>query len=282
MIERKTPLPKLPAPSSLEAAQELMAEAWQTSPMRAEELAREALEISEDCVDAYLLLGQLEDDPQEALEWHRRAVDAATRALGPDAFTEMAGGFWGFLETRPYMRAVESLALCLLSLGRDKEAMDRLRDMLRLNPWDNQGARHALLPLLIVHDLDQEAETLFERYGEAPFANWAYARVLLDLRRDGTAGASARESLELALERNPYVPLYLLGERELPTTMPGPSDIGSPEEAMWYVVNDGPAWKASPGAMEWLADAWAAMREEYPLPPEESWADDAGTVPMND
>ena len=45
--------------------------------------------------------------PRAILE---RAVKAGKLALGPDGFAEYVGHFWGFLETRPYMRARHALA----------------------------------------------------------------------------------------------------------------------------------------------------------------------------
>ena len=46
----------------------------------------------------------------------RAGLDAGELALGPEGFEEYDGHFWGFLETRPYMRARHGLALALLKL----------------------------------------------------------------------------------------------------------------------------------------------------------------------
>src|SRR2546421_12928373 len=48
------------------------------------------------------------------------------------------GHFWGFLETRPYMRARAGLASTLLQLGDIDSALAHYRDMLKLIPNDNQ------------------------------------------------------------------------------------------------------------------------------------------------
>ena len=60
-------------------------------------------------------------------------------ALGPRGFKRCAGHFWGFLETRPYMRARAGLAGTLLKLGDVDGALSHYRDMLKLNPNDNQA-----------------------------------------------------------------------------------------------------------------------------------------------
>ena len=61
-------------------------------------------------------------------------------ALGAEGFEEYAGHFWGFLETRPYMRARAGLAIALIKLGDESAAIEHFRAMLKLNPNDNQGS----------------------------------------------------------------------------------------------------------------------------------------------
>ncbi|HXY17585.1 MAG TPA: tetratricopeptide repeat protein [Gaiellaceae bacterium] len=70
------------------------------------------------------------------------SVAAGERALGPRIFAEGAGYFWGLVETRPYMRARAALAALLWKLGRREEALEHARELLRLNPNDNQGIRY--------------------------------------------------------------------------------------------------------------------------------------------
>ena len=77
------------------------------------------------------------------------ALEAGELALGPQGFEEYDGHFWGFLETRPYMRARHGLALTLLKLGEEAVAMEHFRVMLKLNPNDNQGIRYLLLGSLL-------------------------------------------------------------------------------------------------------------------------------------
>ena len=107
-------------------------------------LALKALEISPLCADAYVLLAE-HAAPQmsgERLELYRRAVEAGELALGKVAFEEDVGHFWGLLETRPYMRArCGGIAQMLWASGRHEEAVAHYRDLLRLNPNDNQGVR---------------------------------------------------------------------------------------------------------------------------------------------
>jgi len=71
-------------------------------------------------------------------------VEAGQLALGKTSFRDMTGEFWGFIETRPYMRARGGLALALLELGETDAAIGHLRAMLELNPQRQSG--HTLCP----------------------------------------------------------------------------------------------------------------------------------------
>jgi len=241
-------------PTPLDRAQELMYRAWEAStPERAEALARQALSISADCADAFNLLAEVTADSfEEALEFYRQGVAAGERALGPQTFQEHAGYFWGLVETRPYMRALAGLADCLWALGQREQAVAHYREMLRLNPNDNQGIRDVLLPYLIELNRDAEANELHRRYDEHMFASWLYNRVLLDYRMHGPS-AVAEQSLQAALNCNPYVPLYLLGQEELPEFQPEFFGLGDENEAIFYAIQCLGAWLATPGSLVWLA-----------------------------
>lgn len=137
--------------ASTAKAQEVMYEAWDQTSRRARvALAHKALTISPLCADAYVLLAEEEaKSAKEALEYYRKGVEVGAQALEPRGFKEYAGHFWGFLETRPYMRARAGLAAALNTLGEVASAICNYQDMLRLNPNDNQGIRYVLAGCLM-------------------------------------------------------------------------------------------------------------------------------------
>jgi len=235
-----------------ERAEELMDRAWEAPGRRAVLLARQALEVWPDCADAYNLLALRAADPEDSRELYERGVAAGERALGPEVFREEAGRFWGLLETRPYMRARQGLAEALVELQRFDEATEHFRDLLRLNPNDNQGVRDSLVNLLIAADRDGEAEELLERYREESTATMAYPRALLAFRREGDS-FEARGRLTRALQANSFVPGLLLGKRK---PRP-PADTYAPrseEEAALYLMASCRTWESTPGALDWLRD----------------------------
>ena len=133
-------------PPAIDRAQDLVYEAWEApSAKKRRELAEQALRISPDCADAYNILADLTTSPAEARALYDKAVAAGARALGEEFFEENVGHFWGLLETRPYMRARAGLAELLWDAGEREAAVDHYRELLRLNPGDNQGIRQILV-----------------------------------------------------------------------------------------------------------------------------------------
>jgi len=240
--------------SAVDEAQEIMYDAWEApTRQRAVALAKKALAISADCADAYNLLAEeMAQSLEEAIELYRKGVEAGERALGKKAFKEDVGSFWGLLETRPYMRARAGLAQCLWEAGQREEAVEHYWDLLRLNPNDNQGIRDLLMPCLIELDRDEDAEKLFKQYEEDGMAVWMYSRALLDFRKHGDS-PSAVKSLKAALDENKHVPPYLLGRKKMPRYLPDHYGFGDENEAVLYVHGNKAAWKATSGALEWLA-----------------------------
>jgi tetratricopeptide (TPR) repeat protein len=245
-----------PPATPLEQAQELIYEAFDTDdPERRVELAEEALEVSGDCADAYVLLAEESaEDAEEARELYEAGVNAGERALGEQTFTEQEGEFWGILETRPYMRAREGLARALWALGEREQALFHYRRMLELNPGDNQGARYELAGCLLDEGLDEELGKLLEQYEDEASAYWLYTRALFRFRTEGASERATRE-LKQATETNPYVPLYLLGRKNfLAQGLSELVGLGDESEAVSYFAQSLTEWLKTPGAVEWVRE----------------------------
>jgi hypothetical protein len=231
-------------------------------------LAKEALAISPDCADAYVLLAEHTRSRKKALELFEKGVMAGERVLGPEAFQRDVGHFWGILESRPYMRAREGLALALWTAGRRDEAIAHLQDMLRLNPHDNQGLRYTLASFYLFLDRDEDLAGLLEQYADDGTANWTYTRALLAFRQNGDTPAT-RDLLRTARKANKHVPKYLTGRKYPPSERPGPYTLGDDSEALNYISVFMAAWKFTPGAIAWLRANTAKRKEgdvEAPQP----------------
>ncbi|MGQ9650294.1 MAG: tetratricopeptide repeat protein, partial [Phycisphaerae bacterium] len=248
---------QFPPRNALEKAQDLCYQAFDSIGRRQLQLAREALKVCPDCADAYVLLAERTGDVGKAAELYAQGVTAGERALGPDRFENDAGHFWGLTDTRPYMRARLGLASCLERLGRNEEALDHYRELLRLNPGDNQGIRYLYLPLLLKMGLDAEAARFMKDSRDEPTANWTYTRALLAYRLGGDC-AAARTELRKAVKANPYVTGYLLAEED-PDGIPASYSLGSREQAILCASELRSAFAATPGALQWLENQAGLM-----------------------
>lgn len=243
----------------IDEAQEIALEAMEapTSAKRIA-LARKALALSPLCADAYSILAAEAKNPEDEVLLLRQAVEAGAKSLGEDAFVEDAGMFWGVLETRPYMRALQQLAVVLWEVGERDEALRHYRELLRLNPNDNQGNRYLLMDALLESGADDEAVALLKRYKDDGTAAWDWSKALLTFRRKGNS-AAARKDLSRAIESNPHVVGYLLGREPLPAEEPEFIGYGDKSEAATYVPAALVAWRATSGALEWVEAAAAPL-----------------------
>ncbi len=239
--------------SAVDEAQDLMFDAWDCeAPKKRIAMARKALKISADCADAYVLLAQeAARSEEEAIRLWREGVAAGERALGPQAFKDDVGMFWGLLETRPYMRARAGLAMALWEAGQADEAVDHAQAMLDLNPNDNQGGRYLLLTWLLGLGRDDEAGRLLRRYKDDGGSEWAWSAALAAFRRQGDH-AVARKALTRAIDANPHIAAYLLGRRKPPLWLPDYVETGGEDEAAAYADVATASWSAAPGALAWL------------------------------
>jgi hypothetical protein len=236
---------------ALDAAQDIIHGAWEASGARRSALAEKALAMSPLCADAHVLLAMAEPDPAVAIGHWRAGVAAGEAAIGPAGFHEMEGAFWGFLETRPFMRALHGLAGASWTHGSAEEAIGHARRMLALNPNDNQGVRYQLLGWLLAEGRDAEAAALIDTYPEEGMAVWPWGRTLLALRRDPGASEAA-DALAAAMAANPHVAPLLTGAKRTPKRSPAFYGWGDANEAQVVVEEIGAAWMLTPGALDWL------------------------------
>lgn len=236
----------------VDQAQDVMYDAWECGdPKQRVALAREALDISPLCADAYVLLAEeAARSQEEALAYYKLAVEAGAEALGPDAFKEYAEHFWGFVETRPYMRARAGFAEALWVTGRRDEAIGHYKEMLALNPGDNQGIRYILASKLLEMGRTEDLKAHLKMHEDEASTDILYTRALVAYQ-DGDA--KAEELAKFAWECNRHVSGILSG-RIPKEEMANYITLGGKDEATSYVLANGEAWETTPGAIAWLED----------------------------
>jgi tetratricopeptide (TPR) repeat protein len=181
---------------------------------------------------------------------YRKALDLAE----PEVKTVPRGGFWGILETRPYMRALHGLGLTTWKLGRLEEASDIFQQMLKLNPNDNQGARYLAGPLYHQMGNLQEAAKWYQRTEDDPQSRYNYGLALVQRNELEKAAVV----LIFAIFANPYVAPILLGHKPPKPDWWHGTNLAEPEYAIDYLNDYGAWWQKERLPLALLDAIWIA------------------------
>lgn len=234
-------------------SKDLVAQAYDLSVAKGKKLIEQALELDPDNADAYNYLATLETDVDKALTMYRQAVAAGERALGEKFIKENKGHFWGLIETRPYMRAKAGVADCLYAKNRMNAAIEVYREMIELNPNDNQGMRYLLSTILLSKKDLSDYESFIKIFDDEDNAVWHYNNALYHFKKIGKCAKSDTELLK-AYTINPYVIEFMLGLKELPEEMPQFIGRGDENEAAAYIFEAIHTWGKTFGALDWMHD----------------------------
>lgn len=232
-------------------SQELVIQAHDETPAKGKKLTEQALALDPDNADAYNYLATLETDVDKTLAMYRQAVEAGERALGEKFMKENKGHFWGLIETRPYMRAKAGVADCLYAKNRMNAAVEVYREMIELNPNDNQGVRFLLSTLLLGKKDLSDYESFTKQFDGEDCALWHYNNALYHFKKLGKSAKSDTELMK-AYKFNPYVMDFMLGLKELPEEMPQFIGRGDENEAAAYIFEAIHTWGKTNGALDWM------------------------------
>jgi len=236
-------------------AQYLVYYIWEEpSPTKRIELACQTLRIYPDSADAWNILAEESSSPEEALECYRKGMEAGQRHLGRKFFRENKGMFWIIIETRPFMRAKFGYAHTLHKSGRHKEAIREYKELLELNPNDNQGARFLLvLAYLELKEYRAADKLMNETYADDISAEFNYNRLLTEYEMRGITPALNR-LFRIAMQLNPHIPDYLTGKKRIPRKMPEIIVVGDTTEAAAYADDHLHLWRERPELLAWVDD----------------------------
>lgn len=196
-------------------------------------------------------------NPRKAENAERRrleqAVAAAEQALGESFFKEHSGRFWKAAQARPYLRARAALADFLMERARFPEAAGHYQDLMRLDPDDHLKCRYPLLSALGACRKFAQAAMLLDSFDRnSGNLEWPWMRALIAFSRKGRCEQSQR-LLRLAVERNRFLPAFLLERASMPKRLPRDFIRGGRGEAAFCAPAVMAAWLAVPRAIRWLA-----------------------------
>lgn len=217
------------------------------------QLAQKALQLDPANGDAYNVLADCAATPKEMAYFYKQAMQVEEKRLGTDLFKENEGHFWGFLPTRPYMRAKKGYAEACAMMDKMPEAIQHYEELLKLNPNDNQGVRELLVSAYIETLNWKAAEKLIEQYKDDRTATFMYSRILVEYGLHGKT-AKLNGMIRNATGQNPFVPAYLQGKKRLPSEMPEYIGFGDDREAIVYALLNRHLWLTQPELLRLLPD----------------------------
>ncbi|MEZ2604486.1 hypothetical protein [Kluyvera intermedia] len=147
------------------------------------------------------------------------------------------------------MRAKAALADALWESGNFYPAIDHCREMLTLNPNDNQGIRHLLAGYYLELEMVDELALLLDDYSEDMRPYLQYTRALLAYRQ---SSPDADDIAKVAIDSNRHIPSLLSKCRLQPKSNSGYITLGEMDEAIDYVNNNIKPWIRTPGAIDWI------------------------------
>ncbi|WP_116127743.1 tetratricopeptide repeat protein [Lewinella sp. IMCC34183] len=241
-------------PTNEDRAQELLYDAYEAEPEHAVSLVRQVLKLDPDNADAYLLLADLAyaSDTTLALDYARKGVAAGKRRIGKK-FRSLRGQFWGFLETRPYMRAKLECATLLYELDRIDECLAEYAELIELNPLDNQGNRYPYASVLVESGRWKEYAELQERYAEESSAMWLFPYALYRFKTEGDTPVSLEALRQADLANAHVIPLLLREVEPEEDLLKDYYSPGDETEALTYLHWGVHGWLDDAAALEWLS-----------------------------
>ncbi|QYR20239.1 SEC-C domain-containing protein [Paenibacillus sp. sptzw28] len=241
------------ARSKKEQAQELLYNAWdEPNAGKRAQMAKDALLLYPDSADAYNILAESgASSMKEMAYYYKQGMLAGERDLGEEFFRENKGHFWGFTPSRPFMRAKKGYAEACFELKNIPEAIRHYKELLELNPMDNQGVRELLLIAHLETEDWRSGARLIEAYSEDGTACFNYDRILIEYGLHGVTLKLSR-LLKEAAKQNPHVPKFLLGKKRIPRQMPDYIGFGDEQEAIVYAQTHNHIWQSKPELLRWL------------------------------
>ncbi|MCL0089925.1 tetratricopeptide repeat protein [Dehalococcoidia bacterium] len=210
-----------------------------------------SIEIDPTYADGYNHLANIawrKRDWKQAEGLYRKALEFAE----PEVKGILKGEFWGMLESRPYMRAFHGLGLTVRKQGRFEEAISIFRQMLKLNPNDNQGVRYLMGSLY--HQLGnlEEAGRWYERNGNDPHNLYNYGLALIQQNKL----EKAARILVFAIFANPYIAPMLLGDKLPKRDWWHGISWAEPEYAEDYIIDYSNWWEMEELPLVFLRAVW--------------------------
>ncbi|MEN0045843.1 MAG: hypothetical protein AAF806_02160 [Bacteroidota bacterium] len=231
-------------------AQELVWEAYELPIDKGRRRAKKALKLDPDCIAAHEYIGNTYQYYHKRGPHFEKGVEIGRRIFGGDFLKTNKGHFWGVTETRPFMRCLGMLAECYYNPGQTTKAIEIWKEMLELNPNDNQGMRYNLLAALLEQRDLKSYEKYRKEYDDEDSSFFLFSDALKAFIEEGDTTKS-RQILRAAIGSNKYVVPIMTSEYP-PEEYPDSYGWGNEDQAIIYAHMAWRAWRRNDGARDWM------------------------------
>ncbi len=173
---------------------------------------------------------------------------------------------WGYLENRPFLRALQGAMLAYVRLKRHKEAVTLIDKVLSYNPNDNQGCRYLLGSEVLRSGDKVRAESIFAEHSDDYPPYYYELALIYILKNDWVKAVTA---LRHGFSANSYIAEMLCGNfHPQPLAIWHGTNFAMPEIATDYIEMYGHLWFHNPDALSfirWLFNHSSIMAERASL-----------------
>ncbi|CUU46536.1 DUF6398 domain-containing protein [Clostridium beijerinckii] len=234
-------------------AQRIIEYAWrQKNYKNKAKYAKEALEVYEDCADAYIILSKDSSlNNNQKTELLEKAVTAAKNLLRIDDLKNAPAELLRLKIARQLFGAKYSLAIHLWEIGEKEAAIDNALEILEYDEKDELVVRSLVVNWLLIEKRYEQLKSLLEKYEKDNLAAIHYSRVALLYNTNEIRAAES--ALRRAYKRNPHVIPYILKQKRVSNSLPNLIRFGSEEEAMKYASLGLDVWN-DPKMLQWIKE----------------------------
>lgn len=200
-----------------------------------------------------MLLREMGRQDEAHQVWERTVAMAL--ACMPDAFAMGEDRVsWFDLDNRPFLRAYHGLALSFVNRGEIQKGYRMFKNLLAMNPGDNQGARALVVDVSFYLEKPTVVLEVCEQYPNDVLPEILYGRALAHYQLGHRDAADA--ALQKAVDVLPKVAEELVKNRhEAPESLREDRvTMGGADEAYHYWVDEGAYWEGTSGAIAWVRE----------------------------
>lgn len=165
-------------------------------------IAKEALAICPDCIEAYMILGGSKTDIYERMDILKTGMELATMNLGKDFFLRDVHDFFALEEAKPLFHIKFAYATTLYEAGYMRKASKQFQEMLNLHPQDKFQARYYLFAILLYLEELEACRSLLDKVDTQDTFS-CFVRFLYAIKRKQLS--DAKQYIRLLKKENPYL-----------------------------------------------------------------------------